>query len=147
MQGMFQTEDICIFISYCRSSFNCKLKKSINKQVIFYNSNAFYSSGECLQTNILKHRSFIGMCSLFNWSNLQLLYISKLNSNEARLFEGSFFIFTLSPSPSYFNNNYSNIIIIFVISFFATGNCKKNPKNQRKEGENSIFSQRFQEFQ
>ena len=60
MQVIFWTEDICVFISYCWNSFSCKLKKLINKKVIFLNSSLiFVKSEECLLSKISKHRSFV----------------------------------------------------------------------------------------
>ena len=100
MQVIFWTKDMCSFISCNWNSFNCKLEKLINKQVIFCSpSNAVYSSEEYLKKNFSKHLFFIGMCSLFNWFDLQISNFCflfnkntlKLNRNKAGLFEGSFF--------------------------------------------------------
>ena len=51
MQVIFSTEDNFCFISDCGNSFNCKLKKLINEQiVIFYSpSNALCLSDEDVQ--------------------------------------------------------------------------------------------------
>ena len=69
------TEDNFCFISDCRNSFNCKLKKLIIKQmIIFYRpSNARCSSGESVQINHFKHHTFVGMCYLSTWFNSQIL--------------------------------------------------------------------------
>ena len=56
MQVIFWTEENIYVISDCRDSFNCKLKKLINEQIIiFYSpSKALYSSEESVQLNILR---------------------------------------------------------------------------------------------
>ena len=68
------------FISDCRNSCNCKLKKLINKQIIiFYSpSNALCSSDESVQIkqhtdkhHTDKQHTFIGMFSLSTCFNMQ----------------------------------------------------------------------------
>ena len=75
MQVIFWTEDHFWFISDCRDSFNCKLKKLINEHVTtFYSlSNALCSFDEPVQIKNFKHHTFIDLCSLFTWFNLQIL--------------------------------------------------------------------------
>ena len=75
MQVIFLAEDNSCFITDCRNSFNCKLKKLINKQInIFHGpSNILCLSGESLQTKHFKHHNFIGMGSLVAWFSLQIL--------------------------------------------------------------------------
>ena len=70
MEIIFWTEDNFGFISDSRDSFNCKLKKLIREQII-----TFYSPSNALVHLMkhLKHHTFIGMCSLFTWFNLQIL--------------------------------------------------------------------------
>ena len=72
MQGIFWTEDNFHFISNCRNSFNCKLKKLINEQIIiFYSpSNVLCSSNESVQMSDFTHLTFLCMWSLFTWFNL-----------------------------------------------------------------------------
>ena len=63
------------FISDCGNSFNCKLKKLINEQIVrFYSpSNAICWSDESVQIKHFKHHAFIGMCSYFTWFNLKIM--------------------------------------------------------------------------
>ena len=74
MQVIFWTEDNFCFISDCKNLFKCKLQKFINEQVIvFYSpSNALCSSDKSVQVKHFKH-TFIGMCLLSTWFNLQIL--------------------------------------------------------------------------
>ena len=71
----FWSEDNFCFISDCRNSMNCKLEKAHDEQIIiFYSpSNAFCSSGESAWIKHFKRHTFIGICSLFNWFNPQIL--------------------------------------------------------------------------
>ena len=78
MQVTFWTEDNSCFSSDCGNSFNCKLKKLINDQIVtFYSpSNALCLSDESARIQHFKHQTFIGMCSPFTWFNLQIMNIS-----------------------------------------------------------------------
>ena len=71
MQLLFWTEDNFCLISDCANSFNCKLKKLINKEIIiFYSpSNALSSSDKSVQIKGFKHHTFIGAYSLSTWFN------------------------------------------------------------------------------
>ena len=76
IQVIFWTEDSFCFTSDSRNSFNCKLKKLINEQIInFYNpSNALSSSHQSVEIKFFfKYHTFIGRCSLSSWFNLQIL--------------------------------------------------------------------------
>ena len=67
MQVNFLTEDSFSFIPDCGNSFNCKLKRLINHQIIiFYSpSNALCSSDEFVQKNILSNILLL-VCLLFS---------------------------------------------------------------------------------
>ena len=67
MQVNFLTEDSFSFISDCGNSFNCKLKRLINHQIIiFYSpSNALCSSDEFVQKYILSNILLL-VCLLFS---------------------------------------------------------------------------------
>ena len=71
----FWTEDNFCFISDCMNSFNCKLKKFVNEQImIFYSpSNALCPFDESVRRKYFKYHTFIGTCSLCSWFNLQIL--------------------------------------------------------------------------
>ena len=75
---LFELKIIPAFISDCGNSFNCKLKKLINDQIVtFYSpSNALCLSDESARIQHFKHQTFIGMCSPFTWFNLQIMNIS-----------------------------------------------------------------------
>ena len=75
MWVIFSTEDNFCFISDCRNSFNCKLKKIKNEQIIIFYipSNALCPSAESVQIKHFKHHTFINMYFLFTWFNLQIL--------------------------------------------------------------------------
>ena len=96
-------DDTCIIISDCRNWFKDKLKKLLNKQIIYYSpssviclisdgrnlfksklkklinkqitfySPSFYLSEESLLIKSLKHHIVIGICSLLIWFNLKIL--------------------------------------------------------------------------
>ena len=61
MQVIFWTEDNLCFISDCKNSFNCKLKKFINKQIIiFYSpSNALCLSEKSVKYHTVKQLNII----------------------------------------------------------------------------------------
>ena len=63
------------FISGCTNSFNCKLKKLMNKQIVSFHSpsNALCSSDESVQIKYFKHHTFVDMCSPFTWFILQIM--------------------------------------------------------------------------
>ena len=67
MQVSFWTEDNFCFISNYRNSFNLKIKKIINEQIIiFYSpSDMLCSSDESVNIELFKQPTFTGMCSLF----------------------------------------------------------------------------------
>ena len=71
----FWTEGNFCIISDCRNSFDYKLKNFISEQIIiFYSSlNAVCSFDKSVQIKSFKHHTFISMCSLFTWFNLQIL--------------------------------------------------------------------------
>lgn len=71
----FLTEDNFFFISNCRNSFNCELKKFIKEQIIFFYSlsHVFCSSGKSVQIDHFKHHTSIVLCSLFTWFYLLIL--------------------------------------------------------------------------
>ena len=75
MLMIFWTEDLFCCISDCINSYNCKLKKLVNKEmIVFYNpSNAICSSKKSVQIKHFKDHAFIGVCSLFIWFNLEIL--------------------------------------------------------------------------
>ena len=68
---------VIFFISDCRNSFNCKLKKVIHEQIIIFHSpsNALCSSDEFVQIRNFKHHTFIGMfpLHLVQYPNTELL--------------------------------------------------------------------------
>ena len=76
MQVIFWTEDSFRFISNCRNSCNCELKKFIKEQIIFFYSpsHVFCSSDKSIQIDPFKHYTFIVLCFLFTW-----FYLLKLN--------------------------------------------------------------------
>ena len=61
MQMIFWTEDNFWFASDCRNSFNCKLKKLVNEQIIiFYSpSNTLCSSDKSVHIKHFNHHTFI----------------------------------------------------------------------------------------
>ena len=76
IQLNFWTENNFCFISDCKNSFICKLKKLLNEKIIiFYSpSNILCSSDESVQKKKhSKHHNFFGMCSFSTWINLQIL--------------------------------------------------------------------------
>ena len=84
IQVIFWTEDNFCVISDCRNSFNCKLKKLINEQKIFYSpSNGLCSSDEIVKINYFKYYTFIGTCSLVTWFNLQKMNFCLWKHNES----------------------------------------------------------------
>ena len=80
MQVIFWTEDNFCFISDCKNSFNCKLKKFINKQIIiFYSpSNALCLSGKSVKYHTVKQLNIIFslVCVLFPPSQICKYWIS-----------------------------------------------------------------------
>ena len=74
---IFLTDVNFCFISDCGNSFNWKLKKLTNEQIIiFYNpSNALGSFEESVQIMYLKHHDLTGMCFLSTWVNQQILHL------------------------------------------------------------------------
>ena len=60
-------------IFHCRNSFNCKLEKLMNEQIIIYYSpsNALCLSDKSMQKN--RRHTLFGICSLSSWFNLQIL--------------------------------------------------------------------------
>ena len=77
-QVIFWTKVNFCFVFDCRDSFNCKLKKLINEQIIIFysSSNALCSFDESVQIKHAKHHAFIGMISFSIWFNLQCLQYS-----------------------------------------------------------------------
>ena len=71
----FWTEDKFCFISDCWNSCNCKIKGSINRQIIVFSSpsNALCSSDKSIQIKYFNHHTFIRMCSLFTRFNVKVL--------------------------------------------------------------------------
>ena len=66
--------DFLHLIFDCRDSFKCKLKRFINKNIIFYNlSNPLCSLEGSLQIKCLKHHTFIGTFCNLTCFNLQIL--------------------------------------------------------------------------
>ena len=84
--------------------FSWKYKKLINEQkIIFYSSsNPLCSSGECVQTKHFKYHTFIHMCSLFTWFNLQ----SKRQKKNIEKRE------TKTKNEKKPNNNNKNIVLL-----------------------------------
>ena len=72
-------EDISCFVSNCRKSFNCRLKKLIYEQInIFYSaSNVLCSFDKPLQIKYIEHHTCIGMFSLFSRLDLQRIYVNE----------------------------------------------------------------------
>ena len=77
MQVIFWKEDNFSFISDCRNSFDCKLQKLINEQIIIFNSpsNALCSSGESAEAKHFKHHTSI-VCIPFPLSSIGKYWIS-----------------------------------------------------------------------
>ena len=75
------------FISDSGYSFNCKLKKQINEQIVrFYSpSNALCSSDESVEIKHFKHHTFIGMGSRFTWFNLEIMNFYSWRPNELQI--------------------------------------------------------------
>ena len=110
MQVIFWNEDKFCFLSGCRNSFNCKLKKAYKRAniIITYSpSNIICSSDESTQIKHFKHHTFIGIFHLVqsanteqkwrhiqstDWTNVQMFVIVKTNcspQNSTR-FQGIF---------------------------------------------------------
>ena len=68
------SEDKFCFTSDCRNSFNCKLKKLINARIIiFYSlSDALCSHEKSAEIKHFQYHTFIDMCSILIWLNLQV---------------------------------------------------------------------------
>ena len=77
MQVIFWTKDNFCFNSDCRKSFNCKLKKLINEQIIiFYSpSNTLCSSEESVQIKHFKHHT-LTVCVSFLLSSICKYWVS-----------------------------------------------------------------------
>ena len=71
MEVIFRTENNFCFIYFCINSFNSKLKKLINVQIIIFysSSNALGSSDKSVQIKDFKHHIFIGMSSFLRNSH------------------------------------------------------------------------------
>ena len=69
---------ICLILSDCRNWIKSKLKKLINKQIIFYGP-SFYLSAESLLIKCLKHHTVISICS--PWFGSICQYWISVNEN------------------------------------------------------------------
>ena len=93
MQEIFWTflfEDNFCFISDRRNSFNRKLKKLINEQIIIFcsPSHALCSYDKPVRIkHYFKDNIFIGMCSPFTCFNLQILYSVNKVTSSVKLIE------------------------------------------------------------